>query len=1180
MIKEKLGKIIVCAIIMFLLIAPNSGFLKAGNNKDELNYIKIEVESTNQKDIDIAYLETIFTEEETNQGNNENNNQNTEDNQEEDTSDNTSENDEPEDEENSECETCGNSNVGQSRSSSSSSSSSGGSTVTTGGGSSGGSLGSGVEPVGSPGGSGTIWTTRDDCGTEQQNVNHYITGDEVWINGKNFDKNKWYSWSIEGKPGGASCDPGQTVALGYKKTDGNGNFCFEAYTVKSDDCGEYSVKFGNKNDNFHVDTIVPTTLTLEPDSATNQLPSDTSHTFTATVYDQKGNKMKNVWVSFSTDFGSFKSSSVDTYEEEKTGSSGSNKGKAKVTIYSNAAGTAHIRAWIDGNDNDEYDSGEVTDSPSTKTWNDIEYRLSLTPDSETNELPDDTSHKFYAYVEMKSGSYWFPVGGVTVSFSTDFGSFDGAGQYTEDDTSYGILGIGTGYAKATISSSVVGTAHIRAWIDKNGNNKYDSGEVTDSPSTKEWKTEDPKPDKLSLTPDSATNQLPDDEIHEFTATVKDQFGQPMKDVVVSFKIESGVGNFQGDGTYDTKTTNSNGEAKIIIVSSVAGTASIRAWIDKDSDGKYDCCEITDSPSTKEWEKAPEPVPNKLTLDPNSASNQLPGDTSHTFTVTVVDQYGNKMLGVMVSFSTDFGNFQGMGQYTEAKTDSNGQCSVTVVSTVHGTASIRAWVDGNDNDKYDSGEITDSPSTKEWKKEPPKITKLTLDPKDVTNFLPADESHTFTTTVLDQYDQPMEGISVSFSTDFGEFDTGGQTTKDKTDANGQVSVILVSSIEGTAHIVAWIDENENSKQDPGELSDSSTKTWKIERKDIDIEKWIKDPEDGDWVKSVHVRIDTDIMFKLIIKNTGNRKLDSVKVEDNLPYVLSYNYDATDSPTYESYSKIEWDLNSLEEDESETIEFSAKATSIGSGQNIATVTANPTDTDSVFISVDDTSIVPLLIKKVWDEEELEWSDKINIPLGSNVKFKITIKNEDTKDITDLTIIDNMSSQLAYDYTENYIPIFESERLIRWHFDRLGSGESIEIILYANAVEVCNGWNKATLEVKNTNYEDEVDVKVAKIDDKKSPETTIEFGMPYADNYKDGVITTDTMIWLNATDYPEDNPSGVKKIMYRVLRGETIETDWTLYTGPFKILHQCYHKIEFYSEDNECNVEKTKHVDIKVY
>jgi len=396
MIKEKIGKIIICAVVMFLLIAPNSGFLKAGNNKDELNYIKTEVESTNQKDIDISYLETIFTEEETNQGTNENNGQNTENNPKEDTSVDTGENDETDDEENNECETCGNSNAGKSSGSSSGgssggsssrSSSSGSSAVTTGGGSSGGSPSSGVEPVG---GGGTIWTTRDDCGTEQQNVNHYIAGDEVWINGKGFSKYKWYEWSIKGQPGGASCDPGQTVASGWKKTDKNGRFCFNVYTVKSDDCGEYKVKFSNKNDNFHVDTMTPTTLTLEPNSATNQLPSDNSHTFTATVYDQKGNKMKNVWVSFSTDFGSFKSSSVDTYEKVKTGSSGSNRGKASVTIYSNTAGTAHIRAWIDKNGNNHYNSGEITDSPSTKTWKDTEYRLSLTPEYELNELPDAT----------------------------------------------------------------------------------------------------------------------------------------------------------------------------------------------------------------------------------------------------------------------------------------------------------------------------------------------------------------------------------------------------------------------------------------------------------------------------------------------------------------------------------------------------------------------------------------------------------------------------------------------------------------------------------------------------------------------------------------------------------------------------------------------------------------------
>ncbi len=101
-------------------------------------------------------------------------------------------------------------------------------------------------------GQGTIWTTRNDCGDFNQDVNHYNIGDHVFINGENFNPLTSYEWSITGRPGGASCDPGEVVASGYILTNEIGTFCFDAYTIQPDDCGTYQVKVGNKGDNYQV----------------------------------------------------------------------------------------------------------------------------------------------------------------------------------------------------------------------------------------------------------------------------------------------------------------------------------------------------------------------------------------------------------------------------------------------------------------------------------------------------------------------------------------------------------------------------------------------------------------------------------------------------------------------------------------------------------------------------------------------------------------------------------------------------------------------------------------------------------------------------------------------------------------------------------------------------------------
>ncbi|MFH1073144.1 MAG: hypothetical protein V1743_06990 [Nanoarchaeota archaeon] len=102
---------------------------------------------------------------------------------------------------------------------------------------------------------GSIWTTKDDCGESQQDVNHYAIGETVWINGANFNADN-YPWDITGQPGQASCDPNIVVASGIVTINETGAFCFAAYTVQNDDCGEYKVNVGNKNDNYHVDEQV------------------------------------------------------------------------------------------------------------------------------------------------------------------------------------------------------------------------------------------------------------------------------------------------------------------------------------------------------------------------------------------------------------------------------------------------------------------------------------------------------------------------------------------------------------------------------------------------------------------------------------------------------------------------------------------------------------------------------------------------------------------------------------------------------------------------------------------------------------------------------------------------------------------------------------------------------------
>lgn len=109
----------------------------------------------------------------------------------------------------------------------------------------------------SAGNPGAIWTTKGDCGNVSQDVNHYAIGETIYINGAGFDAGD-YDWVINGNPGRASCDSDAVVASGNYAVDSSGAFCFEAYTVLNDDCGEYKVAFGEKKgDNYRIDLDAP-----------------------------------------------------------------------------------------------------------------------------------------------------------------------------------------------------------------------------------------------------------------------------------------------------------------------------------------------------------------------------------------------------------------------------------------------------------------------------------------------------------------------------------------------------------------------------------------------------------------------------------------------------------------------------------------------------------------------------------------------------------------------------------------------------------------------------------------------------------------------------------------------------------------------------------------------------------
>ncbi len=77
-----------------------------------------------------------------------------------------------------------------------------------------------------------ILKTTEKCKDFNENSNKFEIGDNICLNGKNFQAGR-YNWEIK--------KDGVVVANGNKRVDNTGKFCLE---TKTKECGEYEINFG------------------------------------------------------------------------------------------------------------------------------------------------------------------------------------------------------------------------------------------------------------------------------------------------------------------------------------------------------------------------------------------------------------------------------------------------------------------------------------------------------------------------------------------------------------------------------------------------------------------------------------------------------------------------------------------------------------------------------------------------------------------------------------------------------------------------------------------------------------------------------------------------------------------------------------------------------------------------
>jgi hypothetical protein len=254
-------------------------------------------------------------------------------------------------------------------------------------------------------------------------------------------------------------------------------------------------------------------------------------------------------------------------------------GEARFCYTGTVAGQDVIRATADGDEDGTVEAGEPTVA-ATKTYRPGEpTTLVLTPPTAVNTAGEE--HCVTATLRDEFGN---ATPRIDVQFTVTGANNRGPSvRITDDD----------GQATFCYTGTVAGEDVIRAVADANDDGTFAATE----PNGAATKTYEPgAPATLELSPKTAVNTV--DDTHCVTATVRDEFGNPVPGVTVRFDVR---GSTEAGGV---RTTGRNGEAEFCYQGPpLPGADTITAYADLDRDGTQDAGEPFDVAS-KVWALPP------------------------------------------------------------------------------------------------------------------------------------------------------------------------------------------------------------------------------------------------------------------------------------------------------------------------------------------------------------------------------------------------------------------------------------------------------------------------------------------------------------------------------------------------------------------------------------------------
>ncbi|MFO8133764.1 MAG: hypothetical protein R6U10_07555, partial [Thermoplasmatota archaeon] len=185
----------------------------------------------------------------------------------------------------------------------------------------------------------------------------------------------------------------------------------------------------------------------------------------------------------------------------------------------------------------------------------------------------------------------------------------------------------------------------------------------------------------------------------------------------------------------------------------------------------------------------------------------------------------------------------------------------------------------------------------------------------------------------------------------------------------------------------------------------TATVEGESVGLSIEKTVWDGTA--WVEHHNEDVGDDVLFNVTVTNTGTNPLVDINITDVLPAGL-------ENASWGGASHSWLIGGPVAVGGSVSVTFYATVTSVGDLVNVANVTAACENT-SAPVYAEDTAVVEgesvgLSIEKtVWDGTA--WAEEHHVPIGTEVRFNLTIVNTGTNPLVDINLTDMLPAGLVY-------------------------------------------------------------------------------------------------------------------------------------------------------------------------